>query len=225
MKHKKIIFGSIIFVLLAGVLTANNKPFTKEEADRNKAEFITWLQSYDEARSDEKDVALGMMAQDFDSGKKHFSDACNKGNESGCFQLGLAEMAESNSIGTLLKLSKDGKNKAIAKRSAEFISAWGLDNLGAKNIDKEYIQNAIDAITPFANIENPNSEFLLAHLLNYQGYKADADKMLDLACNNPSASVKVKNYCLNSNNTDAYDKEDKKISKGQTQEVSTCQEK
>ncbi|MDD3465636.1 MAG: hypothetical protein PHE67_00685 [Campylobacterales bacterium] len=230
MKLNKKYIVVIAILLAAGVnyLTANTKPMTKEEVEKNKAQFIEWLKAYDGVRADEKEVAIGMMAENFDDAKKHFSKACEQGNDSGCFQMALIDMAETNSLDKLYNLAQTAQSKVVGKRSALFMGAYVLDHTSKEEKDNKDVQRSIDILSPRAADNDADSQFILSHLYLLKGYSDQADDMLNKACNNPQATEKIKKYCMESSNTSAFDQSGNMVDKSPSQAggggCPTCQQ-
>ena len=84
----------------------------QKTAPASAEDFRGWLTTYKGVSDAEKDVVYGMMENNSSKAEGYFRVACQKGDERGCFQLGLREISQSDTIGLdrLHDLALNSKN-------------------------------------------------------------------------------------------------------------------
>lgn len=200
--------------------TQSSSHKNQKTAPASAEDFRGWLTTYKGVSDAEKDVVYGMMENNSSKAEGYFRVACQKGDERGCFQLGLSEISQSDTVGLdrLYDLALNSKNKEIALKSAQLIGAYILDF--APN-NKAAISESIEAVLPHAVNGDANSQFIVANLFMISGILADADEMLTKACSNPAASENIMEYCRAGQNVEIIDGDGNIVASAQ-KETGSC---
>lgn len=183
-------------------------------------DFKMWLGTYKGIGEAEKNIAFGMMEQNETKAYQFFSNACNQGDERGCFQLALNELGQQKAEGLdrLHGLAIAGKNQEVSLKSAQLLGAYILDFAPS---NKSAVAQSLEAVLPHAAGGDATSQFIAANLFLTNGIINEADMMLTKACNNPSASQKIINFCKEGQNVEMLNENGEVISLAKS-EVGSC---
>lgn len=239
MLNKKILGGVVLTILISSVAVAsfveafakndqqevgntiNNTGTAKQkESLATVGEFKLWLASYKGVSSAEKNIAFGMLEQNTTKAESYFAAACNKGDERGCFQLAINQIAQAKPEGLdhLSELALKGKNKELSIKSAQLLGAYVLDF--APN-NRSAVAQGLEAVLPHSIDGDASSQFLAAHLFAANKMMAEADSMLTKACNNPEAELNIIEYCRSGGNIEMVN-EDGIIIENAKKESGSC---
>jgi TPR repeat protein len=196
------------------------KQHETKNAPSSPEDFKGWLATYKGVSDAEKNIVYGMMENNNSKADQYFEKACIKGDDRGCFQLGLREISESDTSGLdrLHDLAINSKNNEIALKSAQFIGAYILDF--APN-NRRAVSESVEAVLPHAVAGDANSQFIVANLFMREGIYSDADDMLTKACTNPNASENIMEYCRSGQDVEMVDGSGNAIASAQ-KETGSC---
>lgn len=147
--------------------------------------------------------------------KKHFLSSAKSGTELAYFNLGMIAISEKKYSEALTYYQQGAASKQdnIAAPCAAGYASTVLDHFPS---DKNKLVIANSLLVKYASRRNlPTASFLMANVLLNLGNEKEANRYLSIACNNPLADQKIKDFCFG-DEVEVNTKDGKKLNEKKT---------